>query len=305
MDKLSELAVQVDAFENVDTSVFQRKARILQSLWRVEKGYPAGTFQGRTLGSTLEMPWAKETLANYLDEKIRQVIQSEVLNAEQSKGKLYGKPRIFNNLLSSQPLAFNLFAHLKLDLKLASQVFYTLTKGRCIKITGIEFEYSPGRGDDRFTGDHSAFDVYLEYLTPAKQKGFIGIEVKYHENLCNEASKHHPHYDRIALQAGCFETARMDCLKTKPLQQIWRDHLLALSLLNTGQFEDGFFVFLSPQDNEACSQAVSLYRQFLSSESSFIPWTLESVVQAIRMHTTESWINDLYDRYLNFSKIPT
>lgn len=305
MDKLSELAIQVDAFENIDTSIFQRKARILQSLWRIEKEYPAGTFRGRTLGSSLEMPWAKETLANYLDESIRQVIRSEVLDAAKCQGKLYGKPRIFNNLLSSQPLAFNLFAHLKLDLQLASQVFYTLTKGRCIKITAIEFEYSPGRGDDRFTGDHSAFDVYLEYLTPAEQKGFVGIEVKYHEDLSNQASGHHLRYDTIALQAGCFETARMDCLKTKPLQQIWRDHLLALSLLDSGQFADGFFVFLNPQDNQACSQAVSLYRQFLKTESSFVPWTLETVVQAVRMHTNQSWITDLYDRYLNFSKIQT
>lgn len=305
MDKLNELAIQTNAFESIDNSVFQRKARIMQSLWRIQKGYPAGLFRDRKLGSTLEMPWAQETLANYLDETIRQVVRCEVLDTAKNQGKLYGKPRIFNNMLSSQPLVFNLFSHLKVDLELASQVFYLLTKGRCQKITDIQFEHSPGRGDQQFTGDHSAFDVYFEYLTAAGTQGFIGIEVKYHENLCNEASDHHDRYDQIALKAGCFEAAQMGCLKAKPLQQIWRDHLLALSLLHTGLFGDGFFVFLSPQDNLACSQAVSRYRQCLTCQSSFVHWTLESIVQTIQMFVKEPWITEFFDRYLNFSKIQT
>ena len=54
----------------------------------------------------------ERTLANYLTPKIRQVVRHEVLGPARSRGKVYGKPRIFNHLLSSQPLCFNLFADL-------------------------------------------------------------------------------------------------------------------------------------------------------------------------------------------------
>ncbi|MBK8551062.1 MAG: hypothetical protein IPL53_08415 [Ignavibacteria bacterium] len=39
-----------------------------------------------------------------------------------------------------------------------------------------------GRGSKEYSGDHSAFDVFVEFVRNEK-KGFIGIEVKYSENL--------------------------------------------------------------------------------------------------------------------------
>ncbi len=41
-NNLLELARAYDCFETVDASVFQRNARILQSMWREERGYPLG-----------------------------------------------------------------------------------------------------------------------------------------------------------------------------------------------------------------------------------------------------------------------
>src|SRR5258708_36519721 len=69
------------------------------------------------------MPFARETLANYLTETIRDVVREEVLDPTRSGGKLYREPRIFDDLLSSQPLCFNVFAHLRRDIALASKVF--------------------------------------------------------------------------------------------------------------------------------------------------------------------------------------
>lgn len=114
MVDLDRLAKRFHAFEAVDKREFQRAARVLQSIWRDELGLAAGTIKtksgDRILGSLLEMPSAKETLANYLTDTVRRVVREEVLDSAKSQGKLYGKPRIFNNLLSSQPLCFNLFA---------------------------------------------------------------------------------------------------------------------------------------------------------------------------------------------------
>jgi len=305
--ELDKLARKYCAFEKVDKSTFQRCARILQSLWREEQDYKIGEHKyrsvGRKLGSRLPMPWARETLANYLTDTIKSVVRYEVLDKSRSKGKLYGKPRIFNDLLSSQPLCFNLFGELHQDLNLASKVFEELSQGIVEKVLRIEFEYSPGRSGPKYTGDKSAFDVYVEYISSQKKVGFIGVEVKYHENLTGKESRYQPLHNRIAKKADCFREEGFEELNNLPLQQIWRDHLLALSMLQAKDFEEGFFVFLYPELNNLCSDAVSEYKKHLKGNSHFQDWTLEQIACAIQKKTNAKWIEHLYDRYLNFQKI--
>ncbi len=153
---LTQLAHKHLAFEPTDISEFQRKARILQSMWREERGYEAAFFRGKQRGNYLLMPWAKDTLNNYLSGTIKEVVRREVISSR-NNGKLYGSPRIFNNLLSSQPLCFNLFAELQQDLNLATRVFQQLCPDRIAVVTAIEFEHSPSRGNLKYTGDSSAF----------------------------------------------------------------------------------------------------------------------------------------------------
>ncbi len=307
MDDLDNLAKKYYVLEGVDKSDFQRRARILQSIWRTEQGYDVGVHSDRKgkrlLGSRLVMPWAEETLANYLTDTIREVVRKEVMDRQKSRGKLFARPRIFNDLLSSQPLCFNLFGELQQDLTLATAVFETLTFGRVGEVSGIEFEYSPGRGDARYTGDNSAFDVYVTFRTAQGVRGFIGIEVKYHENLQGKAAQHRPRYEDVAKVMSCFKRNKLVQLKAQPLQQIWRNHLLAGSLRHADNFDDGFFVFLYPKDNQYCANAVRDYRDCLSNFDTFTDWTLEYVSMAIKRRTQAKWIDSFIDRYLDFDKL--
>jgi hypothetical protein len=306
MPTLLHLAHQYLAFEPTDISAFQRECRILQSMWREEKGYEAGFFAGKDRGNYLPMPWAKETLNNYLSETIKEVVRREVVNCP-NNGKLFASPRIFNNLLSSQPLCFNLFAELQQDLPLATKVFHLLCPSRIDVVTAIEFEHSPSRGDPKYTGDSSAFDVYVEYVNRSGERGFIGIEVKYHENLLTKPSTIKPRYFQIAEMMKCFKSECLEILQLSPLEQIWRDHLLAGSLLNAGDgYKDGFFVFLAPKDNPHCSAAVGKYRACLTEDQrTFENWKLEDVVAVIKENTGERWIDEVSERYLGFGKIET
>jgi hypothetical protein len=300
---LEKLAKRYHAHEAVDARAFQPRARLLQAIWREEQGYDSTSYRGKIRGARLPMPWAKETLANYLTDPIRDVVRAEVLDPDKAAGKLYGQPRIFNNLLSSQPLCFNLFGELQQDLELATKVFRSLTDGRAERVLAIEFEYSPGRGDARFTGDSSAFDVFVRFRTPEGGEGFAGIEVKYHENLKLKPARLTARHAELARGMGCFDEQALESLKACPLEQIWRDHLLAGAMLEDGRFDDGFFVFLAPEGNEYCREAVADYRQCLTAGDSFESWTLEGVVEALRAHATAAWVELLYDRYLDFSKI--
>jgi len=300
---LIERARNHHAFVASDNT-FQRRARLLQSLWREEQGLPIGEHRGRRLGSRIAMPDAKDDRSNFLTDTIRKAVWDELLGPDRDGDKLYGQPRIFNDLLSSQPLCFNLFAELKADLGLASKVFAAMTEGRVGKVARIEFEHTPGRGDPRFTGDRSAFDVYLEHETKGK-RGFIGIEVKYHEGLGDQPAPHRARYDEIATAMKAFRDDSADALRNKPLQQIWRDHLLAGSLLldPPSGFDDGLFVFLYPRDNARCTDALAGYRACLRDDNTFEAWTLENVTAAIKKCGAGPWIDALVDRYLEFEKL--
>jgi len=272
-------------------------------MWREERSYEAGFFRGKKQGNLLPMPWAEETLNNYLSETIKEVVRREVINSRKT-GKLYASPRIFNNLLSSQPLCFNLFAELQQDLPLATKVFHRLCPDKIDVVTAIDFEHSPGRGDPKYTGDSSAFDVYIVFLNKSGEKGFVGIEVKYHEHLQNKPATIKPRYFEIAEGMKCFRPECLPQLQLSPLEQIWRDHMLAGSLLLSDDgFKDGFFVFLAPKDNPHCKEAVSKYRECLMDERTFMSWTLEDVAAVIKENTGERWIDEVIARYLGFGKI--
>ncbi len=248
------------------------------------------------------MPWAEESLVNFLTEPIRKLVLAEVCKDDGGEGKLYGKPRIFNDLLSSQPLCFNLFGELAGDMPLASAVVSGMTEGRFAEVTKIDFEWSPGRRDARYLNDRSAFDVFLSCRTAAGGKGFIGIEVKYHENLAGPAGEHKDRYDEIADLMGCFRGDH-EPLKKSPLQQIWRDHLLAGITRQADGYDDALFVTLYPKDNHHVSDALREYCAQLLNGDSFAAWPMEDFVGKLASASDAAWIAAFTDRYLAFDKI--
>ena len=293
-----------DGLPVTSDSAFQRKLRELQSRWREEQVLPIGEHRGRPLGSRLAMPFAEESLANYLTPAIRDVVRSEVVEPTHDQDKLYGRPRIFDDLLSSQPLCFNLFGELSVDTAAATEVFRLLWPSRISRVTSIDFEWSPGRGDERYLGNRSAFDVFVRHTTPDDGDGFIGIEVKYHENLKGSAATHRLRYDELTRASNVFIDPDSEELRRLPLQQIWLDHLLALSMLEADEeYERGLFVFLYPTGNRACATASDRYRALLSDTSTFERLTLEAVVAAIRWAAPSSWIEAVNDRYFNIGKL--
>ena len=285
-------------------SDFSAYARLLQSKWRQKHGYPKGK-----LGNYLELDFAKSNKTNYLTDKIKNLVQYEVY-AQKNEGKFISEPRIWDNLLSSQPLCFNLFGELHFDLKLATKYFSRLFPTRVKQVTAVKFEYSPGRGHINYTGDHSAFDVFIEYNSHDGKRGFIGIEVKYAEDLkdvkkTTEATflKHRDDYLRIASESKLFKPNSTEVLRYAPLQQIWRDHLLSITTLK--DYGEGCFVFLFPSQNKECQNAVAGYQQQLNDGkeeiTGFLPRFLEDFINTLHALHPKEWASELKERYLGES----
>ena len=249
------------------------------------------------------MPEAKTELTNYPTDTIRDVVRREVLDPVRRREKLYGQPRIWNDLLSSQPLCFNLFGELVAGS--ASRVFGTLSNGR---IADVDRDWvralSGQRRRQQVHGGPLGLRRFCRVPDTHGRQGVLGIEVKYHEDLEDSPSSHRDRYDEIAANMGGFEPGALEQLKLKPLQQIWRDHLLSGALLlNRDQGYDGFFVFFYPAGNVCCSRAVGAYQTCLADRRSFVAWTLEDVAAAIKVGGPP-WIDLVVDRYLAFERTP-
>ena len=305
MKILKEELRKYSAYYSKDNE-FSSFCRYLQSKWRTEKGYPMD--KKKKYGNYLDLDFAKRTKNNYLTPRIKELVTKEVENSKQNE-KLISEPRIWNNLLSSQPLCFNLFGELHYDLVLATRFFQNIYPDIISKVLKIDFEYSPGRENIEYTGDRSAFDVFIEYLPKnLTGKGFLGIEVKYIEDLTEESKKkaekifkkHKDRYTELTEQSGIFKKNRIDELRKPPISQIWRDHLLALATIK--DYNEGYFVFLSPENNLKCNISLDNYYIFLNSnnykENKFRRLSLEKCVYILEQLIDDSWVKDLKLRYI-------
>lgn len=287
----------VDYCNQQDTD-FSAYARLLQSKWRDSKGYPFANY-----GNFLPDIYSREKKVNFLTDKIRVLVQYE-LYRKSVLGKLIKEDRMWENLLSSQPLCFNLFGELHFDMKLATKYFKKLFPDRVEKVTDILFEHSPGRGDKKYIGDHSAFDVFVEY-TKENKKGFIGIEVKYAESLKEEtkdqADKNFKEQYANLTESSCiFKINSIPQLRQPPISQIWRDHLL--SIATKQDYDEGFFVFLFPSKNTHCQNGVNEYIKYLASDnesiSGFYPRHIDNFILILDEIINLDWTKELKSRYI-------
>jgi hypothetical protein len=291
--------------ERSDGTEFRRKARLLASLWREEQGLAPGTYhprgsQPRVLGSRLD-PERARAGRNFLTPAILQEVNKRL--AEREAHQLIQEERLWGDLLSSQPMCFNLIGELAADLELATRAAQVWWPGRVAQVTEVRFEWSPGRRDLRYLGNRTAFDAVFLHTTPAGS-GFIGIETKYHERPARPgrlSPERLERYVEVAERSGVFRPGWREALVQTSLQQIWLDHLLALSML--GEWDAGLFVLVYPAANAAMADAASRYATWLLDATTFEHRTLEELAGRLHEVTSAGWVAAFEDRYLDFEKL--
>ncbi len=290
--------------EPLDTR-FRAAARLLQALWREDRNLPIGSYVGedgkrRKLGSRISQG-AGKTGGTYLTHEVAEIARREI--AYREIGAMIDEERLATNLLSSMPLTFNLFAPSAKKPDLAGSLLYRLLPDFRGFARRILFEHSPGRGNPLFTGDYTAFDALLRYERADGRKGFVAIEVKYSESMREPEAKLRPRYDELSESSGLYIDHAQQALRRNPLQQLWREHLLAQSMVGNGLYDEGYFILIAPALNYHVQGAVELYRAQLKEPEKgkvrFVNLTLESVIEKIRRDDPEH-ANALYRRYCDF-----
>jgi hypothetical protein len=285
---------------------FQAAARLLQALWREDRDLPIGTHtdpQGRRrkLGSRISKS-AGQAGANFLSPAIATLVRKEL--AYREIGAFIDESRLMLNLLSSMPLTFNLLAPLKLDLALATRVLTCLDPSFNGQVEHVLFEHSPARGHVAFTGDHTAFDACMVYITPNGRRGFVAIEVKYSEGMQDPVSEPKPRLDELSRSSELFVDPDSRILRTNPLQQLWREHLLVQAMLDHGLYDEGTLLFISPRLNWLTQNAGNLYQQQLQPSEfgrvNFVSMALEDVIAALATAGELEHAKALHRRYTDF-----
>ena len=304
----SDLLMQYQV-EDVGDTRFRACARLLQSMWREDQRLPVGSHKqtneyDRCLGSRLDRASGLSG-RNFLTARIARLAKYETVYRE--LGAMIEEERLWHNLLSSQPLCFNLFGDMKLDLSMATRFWSSLFPDLMAKVDAIYFEYSPGRGNEAFIADQTAFDVLVAGQDRKGHRSFISIEVKYSESMNEPPATIRPRHEAVAAGSGLFKDPAHPSLRSAPIQQLWREHMLSQTMLENGLYDSGMFLVVYPAMNEDCALAVSAYCQHLQEPGignpSFRVLTLEECVKSLRSIGESELADALFARYLDFKRI--
>ncbi len=108
--------------------------------------------------------------------------------------------------------------------------------------------------------------------------------------------------------SGLFKTGSLEYLKKRPIEQIWRDHLLAIAHLHHPKYdyEKGAFIYLYPKLNNECEKGVTAYiNQFESEDEEkncFYSWHIEDLIESLSELDNSDWIDKFKKRYWGMSK---
>lgn len=259
---------------------FKKRMRFHQGWWRAfvlaenEGIHPAR--KSEKIANTIEDGQINHK--NFLSENIHKAVMQTIQERQSERSGLLEENRLFNNLLSSQPLCFNFFGELKIDTQLALLVLKQFWP-EITKVKQVIFEYSPVQN---YTKDNSAFDVAFEVMSGLR-KGLIGLECKYTDTFSPKVYDKQE-YREIYTQSNrqVFKSTYEELISSK-FNQLFRNQLIAEALIQNDQFD---FVhtglFCHQQDTSAIQTANEFQRMLINHGSAFKVITYQSYLEKLQ-----------------------
>jgi hypothetical protein len=282
-----------------NNSGFRKRARLHQSLFRANhlKLHPG-------------------EYGNYLTEKDSSMGKNfyegfEIFDLVKKNRKL-GKD-LCSNMLRSEHIPLNLFIPFYSNKNFLLNVLNEFFDGTLSTVDTIRIEYSP-KPVANYLNDATAFDVFIDYTSVHGTKGAIGIEVKYTER-CYKLKKDSKEagfikdknstYYAVSRASGLYKKQAFDLLPDDCYRQIWRNHILGESMIQSGKHNLQKFtsMMIFPEGNvyqkEKCEEYMKL---LVSNNMNFIPVTYEIFFDACRKHLPDmeygKWLDYLALRYI-------
>lgn len=297
-------------------SAWRAQYRLLQSWYRetVLKEPPGLSKPGsdadgqpveRLVGSmlTADAVRARPTL-NFLSPKIAAYVRSRAAEVLRAGGSIE-EDRLSRNMLSSMPLCFNLFGHLRDHRAETAPVLRGLLALDIATVERIDVEEAPP--PDQHLGDRTAFDAFVEYRSSDGEPGFLGVETKYTEPFSTPKYTR-PSYTRLTEDpANGFRSGAAVVLEAAATNQLWRNALLALSLRRSRPYRHGHVVVLACRGDAGAARAVAGLREQLVVPDSLVrAAALEDLIEACAQREgLRPWAREFSRRYLDLRSITT
>ena len=276
----------------------QKIMRLHQSWWRAfvlnEEPGKHPTHPEMQIGSSILN--GENSLSNFLDKYAIKAVQDTLNKRDTASKGMISESRLYNNLLSSQPLCFNFFGRLKYNLPLATSVlkqFYP----EIAEVKNILFEFAPNMSSNN---DNSAHDVAIEFTSLDGGKGLIGLECKYTEPFSPTVYRK-PEYEKIYSDSDVF-SASYEELTSSKFNQLFRNQLIAESAYHNGVYDIvhcGLFCYEG--DNNATNTGSSFRKMLIDGEVRFKIITFGTLIETLQKldldWETREWTMKLWARY--------
>ena len=222
---------------------------------------------------------------NFLMPEIAHTARREA--AYREIGALIDQERLATKLLSSMLLTFNLLAPWGHAPERASGYLIELLPAFTGAAHQLLFEHSPGRGNPKYTGDYTAFDALIRYSDGQGHNGFVAFEIKYSESMREPMPELKPRHAELSNASGLFTDPAAAGLRANPLQQLWREHLVAQSMVDHVLYDEGYLVTIAPAFNYHVQDAAEAYHAQLRGPEDgkvrFTNLTMEDTIEVIRL----------------------
>ena len=169
--------------------------------------------------------------------------------------------RLFNNMMSSMPMCFNMFSDLRelliTDKESCSEICRSLFREidwiSTVEYIGVEFIPTP---TEKYTNDKTAFDAVIIVKDDKNNKGLISIETKYTDLLGSNSSKNISKKNKIIEKYKLFNSETTKKLKETGYKQIYRNYLLTFSYAKFNKFKHFCNIIISPSEDELSKEEI-------------------------------------------------
>jgi hypothetical protein len=294
---------------------FTERCRKLQGCFRVEMNEPMGVgpYRSSKKKQINMIVDGENTGKNFVNDFAFREAKRRV--AKREKNETFDEYRLFNNLLSSQPMAFNLFCPFKEMMengkeKEVSSIFQAIFPDKGIdKVENVELEYLH-TDIENYLNDRTAMDVIIRYMDTEGKKSFIAIETKYTDVLgTNSASNTMLHKQWIKRLSEFKKESENELLNDKkPISQIYRNFLLTECYGVLEGANRYYSVILAPAQHPTTLSEVNSLKDELKPEYRYkiTSVTLEDFIEkTLEFCPQNEKAPFIYfkNRYLDFSKI--
>jgi hypothetical protein len=240
---------------------------------------------------------------NFLTPDIFAAVQRRLAEA----GGLIEEFRLMRNMLSSQPLCFNLFGHLGLHLDLATRLMDALFPGEVKRVTRVVVEHAP-EPKAEYLNDRTAFDAFIEYVGHDDRPAFLGIETKLTEPFSPKVYDTAEYHRWMRGPNSPWRDGVIGRLLEIRHNQLWRDHLLAIATLDhpASPYSRGRLMLLRHPGDKNCADSARSYQGLLQpGDGTFVDMPLNRLVDWIATLDLDGghagWLEAFRLRYLDLS----